>query len=90
MISVPCLVLPKPGQGLPYIQLYHRRGAQIPESLLHRVSSGVAVRLPRDLPCLLTGSVQAQPPESLLGDYPPPLAEPRDDDSMIQNGFLAH
>lgn len=64
-LYIPCLALPKPGQGL----LYHSRGAQVPESLLH--SCGVALRLPRDLSCLLTGSVQAQPPKFLYNQLSP-------------------
>lgn len=35
------------------------------QSLLHRVSSGVAVRLPRDRSRLLRSSVQGQPPKLL-------------------------
>lgn len=65
-----CNICPLPGPAqtwprtAPTSAIPHR-GAQIPESLLHRASSGVAVRLPRDLSCLLVASAQAQPPKIL-------------------------
>lgn len=50
IMSVPCLVLPQPRQGLPHIQQLQstREPRFLQESLLHPLKSEVAVRLLRD------------------------------------------